>query len=399
MMIQHTLLPRIGSALVIIGLLSIFLFRLNIPSTSPSILETSPNAAYMTPVELPIAASSTAILTATTASTTTAVAAKTPVVRSAAVYQKIPSTMEIMAWIYPGKPTCGAASEYADGRKIDVLKPEYFMIGEAGELVLLTEKERGCNGYSAKNIASLQKYSKEQYATISSSDAGNMGLFLTDTEKASAHINILVSFVVDNRMTGIELDFENFGGWDQTMYTDYKQFVTQLGNALHEKKKKLMIDGPATSNAVEQAWYVWRYADFVTLPVDRIVVMTYDYQFDQGAGQPISPIVWIQNTIKWTRSAFPNASKLSFGIPSYGYRGTDGAQKFSLLTYEQIQKEPGFSTAVRDKDSFEMTWRMGDNVYFFQDAVSMSEKLRTIQAAGISSVSVWHVGGNPWFTK
>ncbi len=306
---------------------------------------------------------------------------------------------EVMAWVYPGNPTCAAKREYSDGRRITILKPEYFNIDENGQLILLTEKNNGCNGYSLSNVADLKKYSTQQYVTISSSYAVSMNLFLDNSLDDSNNIDTLVSFVVDNNLTGLEIDFEDFGGWDKEVYDKYKKFLLKLGTALHEKKKKLMIDGPATSNVVEDAWYVWRYSDFNNLPVDKIVVMAYDYQYDQGAGQPVSPIAWIKNTINWTLKKIDDKSKLSLGIPSYGYKGSVGAHKFSLLTYEQIKKEPGFDTATRDPESFEMTWSNGNNIYFYQDAESMSKKLQTIQAAGIKSVSVWHLGGNLWFNN
>ena len=308
--------------------------------------------------------------------------------------------MKIMAWIYPGDPTCGVKKEYSDGRKIDVLKAEYFTISEDGELVLLTEGGSGCNGYSQGNVADLKRYSKEQYVTISSSYAVSMGQFLDKIAGGdSSDINTIVSFVADNNLTGVEIDFEDFGGWDSNIYSNYKKFINDLGNALHQNNKKLMIDGPVTSNQVEENWYAWRYSDFVSLPVDDIVVMTYDYQYDQGSGEPVSPISWIENSIKWTISKFPDKTKITFGIPSYGYKGTIGTQRFSLLTYDQIKKEPGFDTAVRDPESFEMTWQNEKNIYFYQDSESMSKKLQTIRGLGIRSVSVWHLGGNLWFNK
>ncbi len=309
------------------------------------------------------------------------------------------SGLEIQAWIYPGEPTCNAPLEYSDGRKIDILKPEYFTVSDGGKMLFLTEQQSGCNGYSVKNVADLKKYSKEQYVTFSSNYAVNMDSFLTAAINDQTDINTLVSFAVDNKMTGVEIDFEDFGGWNADMYSKYKQFISDLGDALHKDNKKLMIDGPATSNQTEENWYVWRYTDFNSLPIDHMVVMTYDNQFDTGVGQPISPTSWIENTIKWTLGRFPDKSKLSFGIPSYGYKGIAGTQKFTLLTYDQISKEPEFDTAIRDPNSYEMTWQNGNNVYFYQDSQSMSDKLKVIQSAGINSVSVWHLGGNLWFAK
>jgi spore germination protein YaaH len=127
--------------------------------------------------------------------------------------------------------------------------------------------------------------------------------------------------------------------------------------------------------------------------------MTYDHQFDQGVGESISPIVWIQNTIRWTLNKFPDKNKIVFGIPAYGYKGVVGEQNFSLLTYEQIKKEPGFEMAKRDGESHEMTWQNGEYIYFFQDDESMLEKLQVMNSEGVVSVSVWHLGGNLWFTK
>jgi len=308
-----------------------------------------------------------------------------------------PAVNEIMAWIYPGQQTCGAKTEYSDGRKIDVLKPQYFTVGWDGGLNLLTEQSDGCNGYSPQNVVDLKKYSKEQYATVASGDASSMNVFLTAALSDNASVNTLVSFAVDNKITGIEIDFEDFGNWDANSYDNYKKFIDKLGLALHNKGKKLMIDGPATSNKVEENWYRWRYADFISLPVDKIVVMTYDYQFDQGPGQAIAPASWVKNVISWTLGRFPLKNRLSFGIASYGYKVLAGTQKFTLLTYDEIRREPGFSTAKRDPGSGEMMWQNGDTLYVYNDGTSMDKELQTVNDAGINSVSVWHMGGDPWF--
>lgn len=304
---------------------------------------------------------------------------------------------EVMAWIYPGTPACDAKKEYADGRKIHVLKAEYFRIAEGGTLDFLTEADSGCNGYSPANIQSLKSYSNTQYVTVASAYAGDMDIFLQKAINDQEAIKTLVDFAVENDMTGVELDFEDFGGWSPEIYVRYKEFVTLLGNALHERGKKLMVDGPAISNTEEQAWFQWKYEDFVSLPVDRIVVMAYDYQFDHGSGMPVAPLTWIKNVTTWTKTKYPHPSRITIGVPAYGYRGVNGTQQFSLMTYDQIRNEPDFSSATRDQSSGEMTWKNGSNIYFYQDTQSMSQKIRVITDLGINSISVWHLGGNQWF--
>lgn len=304
--------------------------------------------------------------------------------------------MRTMAWIYPGNPACGASTEIADGRKIHTLKAEFFTIS-GGFLTLLDSSNTRCNGYSANNIQRLKQYSTEQYATVSSASVYDMETFFTTALSASSsEIKRLVDFTVSNNITGIELDFEDFSSWSPVAYTNYKLFVKKLGDALHAQGKKLMLDGPAVSKASEENWFVWRYSDFVSLPVDHVVIMAYDYQYDYGAGSPVAPLDWIKNVVNWTSTKYPK-EKLTIGLPSYGYQGTAGSYRMTILTNEQIRKKTGFTTAVRDVRSGEMTWRTGTTVYFYQDAKSLQQKRDLVASLGITSVSIWHLGGNEWF--
>ncbi|MBY0538337.1 hypothetical protein K2P47_02975 [Patescibacteria group bacterium] len=301
-----------------------------------------------------------------------------------------------MAWIYPGNPACGANTEMADGRKIHTLKAEFFTIS-GGFLTLLDSTNTRCNGYSPTTIARLKQYSTEQYATVSSASVNDMETFFaTALNASSSEIKTLVDFTVNNGITGIELDFEDFSSWTPVAYTNYKMFVQTLGDALHAQGKKLMLDGPAVSNATEEKWFLWRYNDFVNLPVDHMVIMAYDYQYDYGAGSPVAPLDWIRNVVNWTSTKYPK-EKLTIGLPSYGYQGTVGSYRMTILTHEQIRKKVGYPTAVRDVRSGEMTWRSGTTVYFYQDAQSLKQKRDLVASLGITSVSVWHLGGNQWF--
>lgn len=306
------------------------------------------------------------------------------------------SQVKTSAWIYPGNPACSASTEYADGRKIDILKPEFFTIS-GGILTRLDSTNTQCNGYSPETIAKLKQYSSEQYVTVSSPSANDMETFFATALLASStEISTLVNFVVQNDLTGIELDFEEFSGWSPDAYAKYKTFITVLGTKLHASGKKLMIDGPAVSSNSEESWFIWRYADFVTLPVDTIVVMAYDYQYDYGAGAPVAPLDWLHSVIVWTSSKYPK-EKLTIGIPSYGYQGTKGSYRITILTNQQLAKKIGYKTATRDFRSGEMTWQSGTTVYFYQDAISMQQKRDVAASLGITSVSVWHLGGNLWF--
>jgi hypothetical protein len=302
---------------------------------------------------------------------------------------------ELMAWVYPGAPACAAGAEMADGRHITTLKAEYFTVRYDGTLELLTEASSGCNGYSAKNVALLKKYSERQFVTVSAASADAIDAFTANASQEA--VKTLTTFAVQNNLTGVELDFEDFGGWSEEVYEAYKSFVTALGNELHAHGKQLMIDGPAIANTSEESWYVWRYQDFTNLPVDTMVIMAYDYQFDHGAGVPVAPLAWMESVIRHVSSQFGDMERLSVGLPSYGYRGTEGSMRVTLMTYDQIKKQANFKKAVRDVSSGEMTWKNGTTRFYFQDKESLRQKRAVAERLGISSVSVWHLGGNLWF--
>lgn len=326
------------------------------------------------------------------ATTTPPLESAPPPVPSAPV-QTSPGTT-LMAWIYPGSDVCSADEEFAR-YSIDVLKPEYFTVLENGSLSLLTESDRGCNGYSAKNVALVKANSAQQFVTVSSAIDGMQAL--TDSaENRAAAITTLTTFVSDNGFTGVEIDFEDFSAWDAATYANYKIFIRELGDALHARDKKLMVDVPPIGNAIEAGYYRLTYADMALLPIDHIVIMAYDYQFDFGAGSPIAPNEWVGAVVKRAQQSIPT-SRLTIGIPSYGYSGTTGSHTVRRVHQNVLSSLPGFKTAPLDSDSFERIWTSGRTSYVYVDSEGLTKKRAFLERLGVTSISVWALGGNPWF--
>ncbi|WP_131781014.1 glycosyl hydrolase family 18 protein [Legionella gresilensis] len=304
--------------------------------------------------------------------------------------------VSIQGWIYPGNPACNAKNEYTDGRVIQVLKPEYFTVTGVGVLKRLNVADAGCNAYSKKNVKSIKAHSQQQFVTISA-NASSMVALTSSAKKRANAINKLINFIKTTNFTGVELDFEEFGSWTDKNYRDYKLFIMELGNALWLINSQLMIDGPPISNSTEQSYYKWRYEDFNDLPVNYIVVMAYDYQYDYGVGTPIAPNTWVIDIINYVKDKVEDINKIVIGIPAYGYHGITGSYKIKLDTFEQSKSYPGFSLAVQDPSSFEYFWQHENTTYFIQTSDSLNRKKALIEAAGIKHISVWHLGGNQWF--
>lgn len=297
-------------------------------------------------------------------------------------------------WIYPGPPACSALSEIADGRSIQVIKPEFFTLQESGALSPITNVE--CNGYTPENVAAMKAGSQQQFVTVSGTIAGIVTL-ASDSTLLSTCVNTLISFLQTTGFTGVEFDIEDFGSWSAEYYQDYKTVMNTIGAALHQAHGQLMLDGPAISDMQEQGYYQWRYEDFATMPVDYLVVMAYDNQYDNGAGTPVEPLDWLANICAWMKAKLPT-EKIVIGIPSYGYHGRTKSYQMSKDTYEQSMRFPGFATATRDSSSGEMMWTQNGISYDYSDTKTLDMKLGVITDAGLTNVSVWHLGGNLWFS-
>jgi spore germination protein YaaH len=119
---------------------------------------------------------------------------------------------------------------------------------------------------------------------------------------------------------------------------------------------------------------------------------------------PISPYSWLEQVVGYAQSQVPAAS-LTIGIPSYGYTTTTCrkvAHVTSNVAYVIMEHEPGFPTsppeisALRDASSGEIRWRSGNVFYDFVDATALNAKLAVVETMGVTDVSVWSLGGEPW---
>jgi spore germination protein YaaH len=222
----------------------------------------------------------------------------------------------------------------------------------------------------------------------------------------AACIQQLTTFFATTQFTGgIELDVEDFSSWTVQQYSAYKNVVTALGNALHAAGLKLMVDGPVILNAQYQGYYPnWRYEDFQNLPVDAIVTMCYDLNFDNGTGTPVASLKNITDCCTWMKSKIADPNRIVIGLNSYGYAGltnTPNTPEYSATqkTYQQLAQIPGFSTAKRDPTSGELIWQQGDMSYDYSDSVTINGKIAAVLATGLTQVSIWSLGGgNPWPT-
>jgi spore germination protein YaaH len=349
-----------------------------------------------------------ATVTATASASPTARAAK-PKTASRTVTTAA-TGVQFQTWLYPGSPgdsTCTAAAEYADNRVLTgALKPEYWSVQSNGSVLLETTADGSCNTFSAANVANLKAHSAYQYPTISGMTTADVHALVSSSGNRSKAVSQLTSLVVGNKLSGVDVDLEDYWSWSASDFTNYKKFLTQLATSLHAKGKRLQVDAP--SMTADASFY--DYAQVSATGVDELVIMAYDEEFDTlpgGRCLAITPYAWLKQVTSYAQSKVPDHSRLVIGLPSYGYHAPDPCDLNNVtgnIQFSDMRKSPGFSTdpaviaARRDPSSGEIRWVSGGVLYDYVDSASLTAKLKVLTGLGVTKVSVWSLGGgNPWF--
>ena len=235
--------------------------------------------------------------------------------------------------------------------------------------------------------------------TVSAGTRGTKALLANSTRRAAAEASI-ESFVASAGLDGVDLDFEPTR-WTATTWHEYMSFVSALVGELRPAGRVVEVDlEPFTTTP----WDAERYGDVAAADA-HLVVMAYDHEFDIACA-PISPYSWLQQVVTYAQSQVP-ADGLTIGIPSYGYTTTTCkkvAHVTSNVAYVTMENESGFPTspadvtALRDPSSGEIRWESGNVFHDFVDATALQSKLGVVEALGVTDVSVWSLGGEPWFS-
>jgi len=295
---------------------------------------------------------------------------------------------ELQGWSFPGKPACSMVN---DVKKLDAIRMQYLTLNSNGKFDVMNSDDY-CNGYSVENTRYLKQNTKKQYVTVAGGDVRFMRKIWLNQNTMRTSVNELTAFRKLTDFTGIEIDFEDLRSWSLMDNSNFMLWLKMLGDALHDDSAELIV----TVGANLQGLLGWKfnYAAFRPLPIDYLTIMAYDAQYDYGVGTPRSPNAWIQKGIRQAKDVFEDMDRLIIGIATDCYYGPPGSYsdvKFAnyLDTYKSNVR------AKRDPKSYELTWTKAGVFYDCIDSKGIDQRIQLLEKAGITTVSLWYVGGNP----
>ena len=296
-------------------------------------------------------------------------------------------------------------------------------------------------GYTTGNITTFKNNCQELHVTVSSGSATDIAL-ITDnlgTTGATA-ITTISDFVSNNSLSGVDIDFEDFGNWDATLVTNLNTWLGSLKTSVNNAGGILNISLPYIGNATIASAYNFDYSTFIN-NVDTLTIMCYDVHLDYTYSYSICPLEMlvggtyndINNTddvldLQGSTSFYQDGvlgkfstdnsgnhfDKLIIGLPAYGFVHDDADGLYTVtngLTRNSINfSGPDTRNGLRDQGS-ELRWHYtsGENgyTYVFCDGVAMRSKAESIRkwlnkfeldnptkSKPLYEISIYHMGGN-----
>jgi spore germination protein len=230
-------------------------------------------------------------------------------------------------------------------------------------------------------------------------------LTLSSTTAQQAFISNIVTLLQEKNAGGVDVDFEALGSENRELFT---AFVRNLTAALKPLHKEVIITVEARiGNAVPMDW---RNLGQIA---DEIRIMTYDYHArTTGAPGPVAPLGWVKEVVDYAISQVDPA-KVVIGLGNYGYNWAspataDASWQGIGLSFERATSlaaelevpilkatgidERGYDIGTIPYFTYTDTTDSTPHSVWFEDSVSLEEKVALLSQYPLKGVVFWSVG-------
>jgi len=221
---------------------------------------------------------------------------------------------------------------------------------------------------------------------------------IASSETRKRHIDQILEAA--KAFDGVEIDYENVRAGDRDLFT---AFIRELAVSLRERKQWLSVVVEPKTEAV--TYDGPGSADWASLAeaANELTIMAYFRHHTGGPPGPLAPLLWVTQIAQYALSAAP-AEKvtMAFSIDAIDWGPGGGSE----LTWVSAQNRRASSAARLERPgpdhSPRYLYRMSDAPHevWFEDALSLREKIQAVHRLGISSISLWRLGsGDPHVWK
>ena len=222
---------------------------------------------------------------------------------------------------------------------------------------------------------------------------------LTDTSLQGPLIEQITATMEEKGYRGLDVDFEFIPGAQRE---DYVRFI----QALHSRLSPLgypVIVALAPKTYAAQPGLLYEAHDYAGLgaAADFVLLMTYEWGYTYGPPMAVAPLPNVRQVLDYAVTEIA-PEKIYLGIPNYGYdwplpfeQGVTRARSISNQEAVAIAVENGAEIQYDERAQspyFRYTAAGGtEHEVWFEDARSMSAKLRLISEYGLHGAGYWNL--------
>ena len=224
------------------------------------------------------------------------------------------------------------------------------------------------------------------------------GKIFNDPIAREALITNLLSTVRETGYRGVEVDFEYLSREEAAAYVS---FLTELKRAL-EAEGYLLFVALAPKTSADQPGLLYEGHDYqgIGAIADYVILMTYEWGYKFGPPGAVAPIPAVEQVVQYAVTEI-SPDKILLGIPNYGYdwplpfvQGETEAQGIgNVAAVEQaVEQQTDIQFDRYAKAPFYYyTQEAVPHVVWFENAESVSEKLRLVEQYELAGISIWNI--------
>ena len=323
---------------------------------------------------------------------------------------KIPASYDpLRAAFYVGYDANSLATLKKHYKDLDLVVPEelHAVTPDGGLTIVDYERYQTVRASPAEAISIIREDKLHQWMRSANVELPIMGMLnnydgqnwrvremvemLANPAARASLVRDTVQYAIEAREAGIVVDFEEV---PQESEVHLREFIDELGPALHAVGLKIMISLPAQDDTFDYGFY--------GKVCDAVVVMNYDQHWPTSGPGPIASQEWFIDNLHELLKVIP-PQKMIVGIANYGYDWPEpnkqshptakdmSVQEALLHAYEseaQVELDPAslnpHYSYSDDSDRVHQVW--------FLDAVTAYNQMRAAERLGVQGTALWRLG-------
>ncbi|MGM0788551.1 LysM peptidoglycan-binding domain-containing protein [Bacillus infantis] len=145
-------------------------------------------------------------------------------------------------------------------------------------------------------------------------DPGLAGRVLGDRRYTDNLISSIASLAKEKGYSGVSIDFEFI---PPPQRNSFSRFLAELKEALGNLILHVNVHAKTEDIPTNRIIGAYDY-EAISAAADIVAVMTIDYGYPGGPPEPVSPLPWMEDVVKYAITKIP-PGKLQIALPLYGY--------------------------------------------------------------------------------